>query len=158
MENKATIKRAIPARSGFPLLDSLSRLLPPDFRPPPYPPSLPSFPGLYESIMQNKPNSRKDKTNTRLFAAKVYQRKPPLATRRKQSQSNPIPPPRGTRYAIRDTRYEIRDTRYDIRHTKYEIQSQSNPIFPPIFQNLPFRPGIYHRGFASPNFPASGIG
>ena len=41
------------------------------------------------------------------------------------------------------------------RHSK---QTQSNPIFPPIFQNLPFRPGIYHRGFASPNFPASGIG
>ena len=29
---------------------------------------------------------------------------------------------------------------------------------PPIFQNLPFRPRIYHVEFASPNFPESGNG
>jgi hypothetical protein len=41
------------------------------------------------------------------------------------------------------------------RHSK---QTQSNPIFPPIFQNPRFRSGIYYVEFASPNFPESGGG
>jgi hypothetical protein len=41
-------------------------------------------------IMQNKPNSYKDKTNATPFAAKDYENKPPLPTRRKRTQTNPI--------------------------------------------------------------------
>ena len=46
----------------------------------------------YKSIMQNEPNFLKAKTNATPFAAKVYQSKPPLATRRKRTQSNPNEP------------------------------------------------------------------
>jgi hypothetical protein len=41
--------------------------------------------------MQNKPNFLKTKTNATLFAAKVYEEKPPLGDSKKQTQSNPIP-------------------------------------------------------------------
>jgi hypothetical protein len=41
--------------------------------------------------MQNKPNFLKTKTNATLFAAKDYEKKPPLAHSKKQTQSNPIP-------------------------------------------------------------------
>jgi len=44
--------------------------------------------------LQNKPNSRSAKTNATFFAAKVYESKPPLATRRKRTQSNPTEPNR----------------------------------------------------------------
>jgi len=47
----------------------------------------------FESIMQNKANSLKDKTNETLFATKDYQNKPHLRTPPKQTQSNPIPCP-----------------------------------------------------------------
>jgi hypothetical protein len=43
--------------------------------------------------MQNKPNSRSDKSNATSFAAKGYKEKPPLGDSKKQTQSNPIPLP-----------------------------------------------------------------
>lgn len=42
------------------------------------------------SIMQNKPNSIKPKTNATSYAPKVYTNIPPRSTRKKQTQSNPI--------------------------------------------------------------------
>ena len=55
-----------------------------------YPPILPSLPRIHGSIMQNKPNFLKTKTNATFFAAKVYEEKPPLGDSKKQTQSNPI--------------------------------------------------------------------
>jgi hypothetical protein len=134
MENEATTKTPIPTRSGNPssgfrLLPSVSCLLSSVFCLLPDPPILPSFPGLYESIMQNKANFRNDKTNATFFAAKVYQSKPPRPNSKKQTQSNPIAPPR--RDEIRDTktvppRYAIRDTKYKPNQTQSQNPRAGN--------------------------------
>jgi len=86
----------------------------------------------YKSIMQNEPNFLKAKTNATPFAAKVYQSKPPLATRRKRTQSNPNEPnvkigninisTAGTKAYANKQR-----TTNNERHPK---QTQSNPIPP----------------------------
>jgi hypothetical protein len=83
-----------------------------------------------ESIMQNKPNFHSDKTNATPFAAKGYQRKPPLAGRRKQSQSNPIEPNfKMGKMKISTARTKAyakeQRTTTNERHPK---QTQSNPI------------------------------
>jgi len=88
----------------------------------------PIYQEITPCIMQNKANFLNARTNATFFAAKGYENKPPLGDSKKQTQSNPIPPPR--RDEIRDTRYEnsppaIRNTQYAIRNT--------NPIKP----NLP---------------------
>jgi hypothetical protein len=44
-------------------------------------------------IMQNKPNFLKANANATIFAAKVYENKPPRPHSKKQTQSNPIPRP-----------------------------------------------------------------
>jgi hypothetical protein len=43
-------------------------------------------------IMQNEPNLAKAKTNATPFVTRNYESKPPLATRRKRTQSNPNEP------------------------------------------------------------------
>jgi len=40
--------------------------------------------------MQNKPKSQKDKINATSFAAKDYENKPPLRTRKNKPKTNPI--------------------------------------------------------------------
>jgi len=43
--------------------------------------------------MQNKPNSFEDRNNAIPFTTMSYGNKPPCPARKKQTQSNPIPPP-----------------------------------------------------------------
>ena len=77
----------------------------------------------YKSIMQNKANVKMGNININTAILKAYANKQRTMINEhysKQTQSNPIPPPR---------RDEIRDTktvppRYAIRHTRYEIQTQ----------------------------------
>jgi len=120
MENKATIKPPIPTTSGFrnfafcslifalpnPLSSLSSRAIitiVPLFSPincfsvfSDFSVAI-SFVPLclsgHESIMQNKPNFLKDKTNATFCFAKVYEETPPLGDSKKQTQSNPIPAP-----------------------------------------------------------------
>ena len=93
MDNESTTKTPIPTRSevGIPQLCTLHFSL-----------CILHQAALYTCrdsstnrplFAQNKPNLRSDKTNATFFAAKVYENKPPLPTRRKRTQSNPIPPP-----------------------------------------------------------------
>jgi len=85
MSKRSRSKANIPIHreSLFWILSPVSCLLP-------YPPILPR---IHESIMQNKANFPKPKTDAILFAAKGYEAKPPRPARKKQTQSNPIPPP-----------------------------------------------------------------
>jgi hypothetical protein len=90
MENEATTKTP-PCRRGrdsaFCLLYSVSCLLP-------YPPILPTFPGLYESIMQNKANFKMGNINISTARTNAYakeQRTMNTEHYPKQTQSNPIP-------------------------------------------------------------------
>jgi len=76
----------------------------------------------HESIMQNKPNFRKAKTNATLFAANGYETKPPLGDSKKQTQSNPIPPPPSC--AGKESRISERNAYPDLsgQHQRSRIQ------------------------------------
>jgi hypothetical protein len=88
MSKRSRSKANIPIHreSLFWILSPASCLLP-------EPPILPSLLRIHESIMQNKPNCCKDKTNAIPFTRRIYGNKPPHPARKKQTQSNPIPPP-----------------------------------------------------------------
>jgi len=140
MENEATTKTSIPARSGFRNFASglhsrfggvgfciLIFALP-------NPLSLYFFVPLclsgHESIMQNKPNSPNNKTTATLFAAKVYEIKPPLGDSKKQTQTNPIPPPPSC--AGKESRISERNAYPDLsgQHQRSRIQYRESSIFP----------------------------
>jgi hypothetical protein len=57
----------------------------------PAPPILPNLPRIHESIMQNKPNSRNDKTNATFFTAKDYENEPPRPTRKNKPNQSQFP-------------------------------------------------------------------
>jgi len=70
-----------------------------------------------DSIMQNKPNFQNPKINATSCRKRTYADFPPRSARKKQTQTNPIPP---TQYARRNTRYASRlplggDTLHAIR-------------------------------------------
>ena len=97
MENEATTKTPIQTASGIRLLSSAQPAYPAlpaacALVPCALPPFVPSCLSGYESIMQNEPNSRGAKTNATPFVTRNYENKPPLATRRKRTQSNPNEP------------------------------------------------------------------
>jgi len=87
----------------------------------------------HESIMQNKPNSQKPKTNATSYATKNYTTIPPRSAQKNKPKSNPIyrgeasgeagtnpcPRPQTIRYPARNTQYEIRHPTSDIRNTRY---------------------------------------
>ena len=145
MENEATTKTPIPARSGFRNFASglhsrfggvgfciLIFALP-------NPLSLYFFVPLclsgHESIMQNKPNSPNNKTTATLFAAKVYEIKPPLGDSKKQTQTNPIPPPPSC--AGKESRISERNAYPDLsgQHQRSRIQDRESTIFPILPRN-----------------------
>jgi len=73
--------------------ESLFWILSPVFCLLPDPPILPSSPGLYESIMQNKPNFKMGNINISTAKTKAYAKEQrTMNTKRypKQTQSNPI--------------------------------------------------------------------
>jgi len=72
--------------------ESLFWILSPVFCLLPYPPILPSLPRIHKSIMQNKPNSRNDKTNLTPFFTRNYENKPPLPHSKKTNPIKPNPP------------------------------------------------------------------
>ncbi len=82
------------SRANIPIhREPLFWILPPVFCLLPLPPILPRLPRIHESIMQNKPNSFEAINNATCFSTRVYANKRPRSARKKQSQSNPIPPP-----------------------------------------------------------------
>ena len=85
MSKRSRSKASIPINR-----ESLFWILSPVFCLLPHPPVLPSLPNIHESIMQNKANFPNDRANASTVVAKVYTNKPLLATRKKQTQSNPI--------------------------------------------------------------------
>ena len=70
-----------------------SRPLSPVFCLLPKPPIQPSLPRIHESILQNKPNFLKTKTNATFFAAKVYEDSPPCETRKNKPNQTQFPRP-----------------------------------------------------------------
>ena len=84
----------------------------------------------HESIMQNKPNFLKAKTNAIFFAAKVYENKAPSPDSKKQTQSNPIPPPPSC--AGKESRISERNAYPDLsgQHQRSRIQYRESSIFP----------------------------
>jgi len=87
---------------------------------------VPSCLSGYKSIMQNKANVKMGNINISTARTKTYAKEQRTMSNErysKQTQSNPIRPPRWD---------EIRDTRRDIRHTKYEIRdTRYKPIRTP---------------------------
>ncbi len=76
----------------------------------------PSLPRIHESIMQNKPNVKIGNINTSTARTKAYAKEQRTMNNErypKQTQSNPIPPPR-------------RFTLHEIRHTTYEPNPPPN--------------------------------
>jgi hypothetical protein len=81
-----------------------------------------------ESIMQNKPNSLKPRTNATPCTAKIYEKKPLQHHSKKQTQTNPISCPQTIKYpasSIENLASPAHNTTSDIRHTTCEIQTQS---------------------------------
>jgi hypothetical protein len=79
--------------------------------------------------MQNKPNSRKPKTNATPFVTRNYESKPPLATRRKRTQSNPIEPNfkiGKINISTAKTKAYINEQR-TMSNERYSKQTQTNP-------------------------------
>ena len=90
-----------------------------------------------QSIMQNKPNFPKPKTNATLFPAKDYENDARPAARKNKPNQTQFPSAirRFTLHEIRLPRggdtdpITQRDTQYEIRHPTYEIRD-TNPIKP----------------------------
>ena len=108
----------------------------------------------HESIMQNKPNSQKPKTNATSFTTKDYTNIPPRSAAKNKPKSNPFyrgeARPRGSEAlceaGTNSTRrgeacskagssvehpvssiLAVRNTQYEIRHPKYEIRFTPAP-------------------------------